>query len=117
MNRDTLRSIKALPMRQFEQVINEVLDEQIEKRAASKVNLFLVSFFLAFCDRYPEQAQADILHSIAVDTIEYTNGIEPASELIEVLKQRTGFDVYEPTKLSSLNYIPKGETTSENHAG
>lgn len=109
MDRDTLRKIKALPLRQFEQAMNDVAEEQIEKRSASKVNMFLTSFFLAFIDRYPDQARADILHSIAVDTLEYTNGIEPASELAAMLKERTGFDIYESTKESNLAYIPKGK--------
>ena len=110
MRRETLRQIKALPMRDFESVINQVIDEEVERRTASRVNLILSSFFLAFCDRYPDQTGADILHSIAVDTIKYANGIEPASELRQILLDRTGFDVYEPPSKSSLNYIEKGAT-------
>lgn len=116
MTRQKLREIKNLDIRKFEQVVNEYINEDVERKTASRVNLFLTSFMLAFIDRYPDQATADILHSIAVDTVEYTKGIEPASELAARLLERTGFDIYEQPSKSTLNYIPKGENTSENHA-
>lgn len=106
MDRETLRKIKALPMRDFERVVNQVIDEDVERRTQSRVYQILTSMFLALYDRFPGLS-AEALHSIAADTVEYANGIEPASELRQILLDKTGFDVWEKPSESKLRYIEK----------
>lgn len=92
----------------LEQYMNEVYQKEHERTRAHSYKHAWVSMFLALCDRWPEIMTAEMLHSIAVDTIEYVNGIEPASELAVVLKDRTGFDIDEKPSESELKYISKG---------
>lgn len=92
----------------LEQFMSDVYEREHEKvRAYAYVHAWS-SVFLALTDRFPKLMTADMLHSIAVDTMEYVNGIEPASELAINLKERTGFDVHERPSESSLRYISKG---------
>lgn len=107
MNRETLRDLRKMPIRDFEKTVNQVFDEQIARTRQHSYNLAWTSMLLAMTDRYPELMTAEVIHSIAVDTLEYTNGIEPASELAAKLLERTGFDIYENTKQSKLKYIEK----------
>ena len=109
MNRETLRWLKSLPMREFERAVNATVEDEIEKARAYHYNNAFASVFTAMHDRYPDIMTGDILHSIAVDTIAYVNGIDPPKELAERLREQTGFDVYQPPSKSSLNYIEKGQ--------
>ena len=108
MNRQLLREIRSLPMRDFEKAVNATVEDEIEKARAYHYNNAFASVFTAIHDRFPDIMTGDILHSIACDTIAYINGIEPPKELAERLREQTGFDVYEPPSKSSLNYIEKG---------
>ena len=64
------------------------------------------SMFMALVDRFPALTGAD-LHSIAVDTMEYVNGLETPQELAQRLLDRTGFDIREKPSDSELPYIEK----------
>lgn len=113
MNRNTLRQIRALPIRDFENTVNQVIYDETQKAKAHAYNHGWACLFLAFIDRIPWLKNAVILHSVAVDTLEYMNGIEPASELGAKLKERTGFDMYERPQDSDLPYLEKGEALLE----
>ena len=108
MNRQLLREIRSLPMRDFEKAVNATVEDEIEKARAYHYNSAFASVFTAMHDRYPDIMTGDILHSIAVDTIAYINGIEPPAQIADRLKQETGFDIYERPSQSSLKYIEKG---------
>lgn len=108
MERATLREIKNLPLRQFEQVINQTIDEQIDKSRGYHYTHAWTSLFLAFCDRFPLRANKQTLNSMAVDTLRYVNGIEPASELASWLQERTGFDIYAKPSDCPLPYVEPG---------
>ena len=66
------------------------------------------SMMLAICDRFPEYANPDMLHSIAIDTMEYSDGLRPPAELEELLLEKSGFDITEKPEESVHRYIPKG---------
>lgn len=100
-NRATRREIS----RRGEALVNEVYDRELQKVRSHSYTHAWVSMFLALVDRFG--FDADMLHSIAVDTLEYTNGIEPAHELAEMLLERTGFDINEKPSESELEYIGK----------
>ena len=97
----------------LEQYMDEVYQEQYEKVRAHAYTHAWASMMLALVDRFPGLMTADMLHSIAVDTLEYTNGIEPASELGKKLLERTGFDIYERPSQSERQYIEKQESENE----
>lgn len=113
INRQTIREIQHLPRKEFENVVNQVIRDETERARAFYFNLACTSMFTALINRYPWMENGDILHSIAVDTVDIANGIEPASELRALLLERTGFDVYEKPHESALNYIEKGEGIHE----
>ena len=100
-NRATRREIS----RRGEALVNEVYDRELQKVRRHSYTHAWVSMFLALVDRFG--FDANMLHSIAVDTLEYTNGIEPASELADILLERTGFDIEERPMDSKLKYIEK----------
>jgi len=111
MNRQTLREIKALPLREFERIVNEVIESETRKARAYAYNDAWASAFSALVDRYPEIMTGDVLHSIACDTVDYVNGVETASEVAAKLKERTGFDIYTPPHTDpDHEYIEKGAT-------
>lgn len=111
LNRQTRRELAHCG--KLEEFMNDVYQKEHEKTRAHAYTHAWVSMFLALCDRWPQVMTADMLHSIAVDTLEYTNGIEPASELAVILRERTGFDIDERPQESILNYIEKGEHTMD----
>lgn len=90
----------------LEQFMNDVYEQQHEKVRKHAYIHAWSSMFLALVDRFPWMTD-DVLHSIAVDTLVYTKGIEPAHELAEQLLERTGFDIYEDPEQSALSYIEK----------
>lgn len=113
MNRNMLRQIRSLPIRDFETAVNQVIADETKKVRGFAYNHGWACLFLAFIDRFPGLRNAVILHSVAVDTLEYMNGIEPAAELGAQLLERTGFDMYERPQDSALAYLPKGEALLE----
>jgi hypothetical protein len=64
--------------------------------------------FIALKERFPELMTKEMLHSIALDTCDVSKRIEPATELIQILKDETGFDVDENPYESDIEYIEKG---------
>ena len=92
----------------LEAYMNDVYEREHERVRAHAYPHAWVSMMLALADRFPDVMTAEMLHSIAVDTLEYINGIEPAHELAAWLKERTGFDIDERPSESELRYIPKG---------
>lgn len=89
----------------LEKYMSDVYEREHEQvRAHSYIHAW-VSMMLALVDRYGLTAEE--LHSVAVDTLEYVNGIEPAHELAVMLKERTGFDIDERPSESELRYIEK----------
>lgn len=114
LNRATRR--KLAHNGQLEKYMNEVYQKEHERTRAHSYKHAWVSMFLALCDRWPEIMTAEMLHSIAVDTLKYVNGIEPAHELAARLKERTGFDIDEKPSESELTYIEK-ERTNEDQQG
>lgn len=90
-----------------EQMMRETFEKEfIREREYAYQNAW-VSMMLALIDRYPELGTPDILHSIGVDTLEYSNGIAPPDELADILQERTGFDIRERPEDSEHDYIPK----------
>ena len=79
----------------LEQFMNEVYDKQHEQVRRHAYIHAWSSMFLALVDRFPWMTD-DVLHSVAVDTLEYANGVEPAHELAKTLLERTGFDILIP---------------------
>lgn len=108
MNRDEARRIKALPLRLFEKAVNEVIAENVARNREHDYTHAWICLFMAMYERWPERMTGEMLHSLAQDTCDISNGIEPASELAERLKAATGFDIYERPSMSALPYIPKG---------
>ena len=100
----------------LEKYMNDVYERDHERTRAHAYTHAWASMFLALCDRFPETMTADVLHSIAVDTLKYVNSIEPAHELAAQLKERTGFDIDEKPSESELTYIEK-ERTNEDQPG
>lgn len=109
MNRDQLRRIQHLPAAKFYEVIKGVVEEEVEKQKSYTFYNLAASMFTALRERYPDMMTGDMMHSIAVDTCDISNGLETPAELDAKLSADTGFSVYEPPSESLLNYIPKGE--------
>ena len=108
MNRAQLRSVQHLPAAQFYQVIGNVVEEEAKKRENFAYYNAWVSTFLALHDRWPDLITGDMLHTIAVDTLEYINGLETPTELAEILLERTGFDIYKkPSDDTEHRYVEK----------
>lgn len=92
----------------LEQFMNDVYEREYEKVRKHAYIHAWSCMFLALVDRFPWMTD-DVLHSIAVDTIDYANGIEPAHELAAKLKERTGFDIFvAPHEDAEHSYIEKG---------
>ena len=96
MNRQKLREIKNLPMRDFERVVNQVIDDERANIRRFSYNNAWASAFTALVNRFPDLMTGDMLHSIALDTVDLVNGIKPPAELIADLKARTTFDIEMP---------------------
>lgn len=107
MNRETWRDIKRMNWREAEKAIHEVYDPYVSQASQYAYNNAWTSMMLALVDRFPELMTKEILHSVAVDTLEISNGVDVPSILAERLKERTGFDILEATDESDLPYIPK----------
>lgn len=108
MNREQLRSVQHLPAKQFYQVISNIVNDECARTRDYTFYNLATAMFTALRQRFPDAMTGDMLHSIAVDTIEIANGIETPSELAAALKAETGFDVYLPPSESELRYIEKG---------
>lgn len=96
MNRQKLREIQNLPLREFERAVNQVIDDERDSIKRFAYNDAWASMFTALVNRFPDLMTGDMLHSIAADTIDIRNGIKPPEELIADLKERTGFDMSMP---------------------
>lgn len=90
-----------------EQWVKEEFEKQFVKEKQFAYRNAWVSMMLALVDRFPEMRDADLLHSIGVDTLEYSNGIYTPAELEEMLMEKTGFDITERPEDSQCRYIPK----------
>ena len=91
----------------LEQYMTDVYEREHKKTRDYAYIHAWSSMFLALVDRFPWMTD-DVLHSVAIDTIEYANGIEPAHELAAKLKERTGFDVLmPPSEDTEHSYIEK----------
>lgn len=106
MNREQLRRVQHLPAAQFYEVIGNVVQEEVEKQKAYTFYNLATSMFTALRNRFPDLMTGDVMHSIAVDTCDISNGLETPAELDAKLLADTGFSVYEPPSESVLNYIP-----------
>lgn len=116
MNRNQLRSVQHLPRDKFYEVIKNVVAEEVEKEKHYTFYNLGTAMYLALIRRFPEIMTGDMCHSIAVDAVEISNGIEPPQELAEMIKEKTGFDIYMPPSQDDKHtYIPKeqGEGTRE----
>ena len=92
-----------------EQMMQEEFEKQFVRVREYDYQNAWVSMMLALIDRYPALGAPDILHSIGVDTLEYSGGIAPPDELADILQERTGFDIRERPEDSEHDYIPKEE--------
>ena len=109
MNRQKLREIKNLPLREFERVVNQVIDDDRDSIRRFAYNDAWASMFTALVNRFPDLMTGDMRHSIAADTVDIRNGIKPPEELIADLKERTGFDMsVPPHEDETLKYIEVG---------
>lgn len=106
MNREQLRRVQHLPAAQFYEVIKNVVEEEVEKQKSYTFYNLAAAMFTALRQRMPEAMTGDMMHSIAVDTCDISNGLETPAELDAMLLADTGFSVYEPPSESVLNYIP-----------
>ena len=109
MNRQQLRRVQHLPAAQFYQIIANVVEEEAEKQKGYAFNNLAACMFTALRERFPAIMTGEMMHSIALDVVELSHGIEGPSELDAILYEQTGFSIYEPPSQSSLKYIPKGE--------
>ena len=109
MNREQLRRVQHLPAAQFYQVIGNVVEEEVEKQKAFTFYNLATAMFTALRQRFPDVMTGEMMHSIAQDTVDISNGIETPSELDAKLLGETGFSCYEPPHESKLRYIQKGE--------
>ena len=107
MNRETWRDIKRMNWQDAEKALHEVYDPYVTRASEYAYNNAWTSMMLALVDRFPGLMTAEILHSIAVDTLEISNGVDTPSMLADQLKERTGYDIMEATDESDLPYIPK----------
>ena len=91
----------------LEAYMNDVFQKDYKKHMDYAYRHAWSSAFLALVDRFPEW-DGNMLHSIALDTLEYANGIDTPAELAEKIKVRTGFDIELPPKQDTEHkYIPK----------
>lgn len=105
MNRQQLRQVQHLPAAQFYEVIANVVNDEVERARSYTFYSLAASMFTALRRRFPEM-NGDVLHSIAQDTVDISNGIETPSELAAIIKEQTGFDIYKPPhEDETLEYI------------
>ena len=109
MNRRTFREIQHLPKDKFDKVITSVIEEEVEKQKAFTFYNLAASMFTALRRRFPDIMTGDMINSIAIDTVDISNGLETPSELAAALKAETGFDIYEKPHEADFKYIEKGE--------
>lgn len=108
MNRETWRSVKSMNWMQADKVLRGLYEPEIERARLYAYKNAFACVFTALHDRFPDLMTGKMLHSIAVDTIDYTNSLSPPEELIEELCQATGFDVRQKVEDQPFDYIPKG---------
>ena len=104
INRAQWRALKGMSTQEGLEFLGNLVDDESKRVREYAYYDAWTSMMLALADRYPLTAAE--LHSIAVDTLEYTNGVQTPAELALVLKERTGFDVREKPADSELEYIP-----------
>ena len=104
-NRHTRRQLSRYGL--AEQKINDMFQKEFVKEKQFAYRNAWVSMMLALVERFPNLRDADLLHSIGVDTLEYSNGIYTPAELEEMLMEQTGFDITERPEDSQCRYIPK----------
>lgn len=109
MNRKTFRDIQHLPREQFDRVITSVVEEEVEKQKAYTFYNLATSMFTALRRRFPDIMTGEMINSIAIDTVDISNGLETPSELAAALKAETGFDVYAKPHEADFRYIEIGE--------
>lgn len=108
MNREQLRRIQHLPADKFYAVIAEVVHDEAERQKQFTFYNLAASMFTALRQRFPDTMTGEMMHSIAQDTVDISNGLETPSELDAKLLEETGFSCYEPPHESKLRYIEKG---------
>lgn len=80
LNRETVRLAKSLPMRRFEQVVNEVFDENMEKARNHGMRMAWAASFLAIWEHV--HCSKDEIQRLAIRTLELMNTALSAEELI-----------------------------------
>ena len=106
MNREQLRRVQHLPAAQFYEIIKNVVYDEAEKQKSYTFYSLAASMFTVLRERFPEAMTGDMLHSIAQDAVDKSNGLETPAELDARLYEETGFSIYEPPSQSKLKYIP-----------
>lgn len=91
----------------LEKWMNDTYQQGFEQARSHSYNHAWVCMFMALRDRFPELMTKEMMHSIAVDTCDVSKRIEPATELIQMLKDETGFDVDENPYESDIKYVEK----------
>lgn len=107
MNRETWHKIRKMSWQEADKLLKEIYDPYIARASEYAYNNAWVSMMLALSDRYPELMRPEILHSIAVDTLQYSTGIDTPTELAEQLLSKTGFNILERPEDSELPYVAK----------
>lgn len=107
LNRKTRRELGRYGI--GEKWVKEEFEKQFVREKQFAYRNAWVSMMLALVDRFPDLRDADLLHSIAVDTLDYSNSFFTPAELEEMLMEKTGFDITERPEDSERLYIPKKE--------
>lgn len=107
MNRETWRWFKGLSYEEGDKLLNDIYGKEIYNERVYAYKDAFSRVFTALHRRHPEM-DGNELHSIAVDAVELTHGIETPEELIVQLYEETGFDIRQRVEDQGLEYIPIG---------
>lgn len=110
MNRERIRYLQHLKAKDFLEVYKNVVNEEVEKQRSYAFNDLAACMFTELRERFPQLMTGEMMHSIALDTVNRSHGVETAHELDAILYAETGFSIYEPPDQSALRYIEKGES-------
>ena len=108
MNREIWRSVKKMNWMEAEKELRAIYDPEIKNARVYAYKDAFSATFTALHDRFPELMTGQMMHSIAVDAVEYTRGVDSPEELIERLYQATGFDIRQRAEDQPFEYIEKG---------
>ena len=108
MNRETWRKVKSMTWQEADRLLHEIYDPEIEKTRAYAYKNAFACVFSALHQRFPDW-DGQMLHSIAVDTVDFQRSFLTPEELIQQLYDDTGFDIRLKVEDQPLEYIGKGE--------